>query len=148
MSVSSCSVFDQTGEISGASWIIRGNGNSDILRGLPVYLCNGKIATSLESVSEPKTADYAGLSEALVLMNPLVTKAAVQNTATDIEGKYKFSKVEPGSYFVYAPLKTSFSAAYWLVPIQVEKGGRQNIDLYNASMKSMFNKDLFEKPTY
>jgi hypothetical protein len=140
ITVSSCALLDQTCEVEGGSWIIRGTGSSDILRGLPIYLCNGKVATALEPVSEPKTADYFGLSESLTSMEPIVSKSAIQTTSTDIDGKYKFTKVEPGSYFVYAPLQTSFSVGYWLIPVQIEKGTHQKIDLYNTSMKSMYNK--------
>lgn len=63
--------------------------------------------------------------DAEIKNNPTYIK---METMTNLQGKFKFSNVAPGEYFVVVtwPSKVGMNRVFWQVPVKVEKG---DIDL-------------------
>lgn len=194
--------------ISGAIWLTRGDGSSDIQRGAKVVLLRGQVpaaaviegmkqaANELKRLAEedrddakryrgfardfqgePIKADYeekartsdaeaktkAARAEAILATIPRITAdvptknafdlvtapglewrpfvssvvnaARMADATSDVEGKYNFSGVGPGDYFLYVSLNTSLFSCAWLVPA---KAG-DKIDLFNDNARYTHN---------
>lgn len=62
---------------------------------------------------------------------------------TNFEGEYRFEKITPANYYLFAKYKTNFNEGYWLVPISIVAGKTITIDLENSNF---FNEEgVFEK---
>lgn len=147
------SQLNKTTAISGGAWIIKGGGQSDILRGLEIALCNEDVKSRLKDVIdsewhkiEMRYKDYKYITpDKYDRLNPEIMNIAVapfvlKVAITDVDGKYTINGVPKGLYYVYAVYKSSFSVAYWLIPVQVENSKSIKIDIYNANAEEIHNK--------
>jgi hypothetical protein len=73
------------------------------------------------------------------LWPPAVERLTVQQTTTDIEGKYKFADVRGGVYYVHALFATDHAVAEWLSTVVVQNNEAASIDLYNDTAVSIVN---------
>lgn len=64
--------------------------------------------------------------------------ATEARTRSDIEGKYLFSKIPKGDYYVYATYDISSKAdGEWFVPVSINSGEVQKLDLTNYNFRVM-----------
>jgi hypothetical protein len=73
------------------------------------------------------------------LRSPAVQRLTVQQTTTDIEGKYEFADVRGGIYYVHALFATDHAVAEWLSTVVVQNNEAASIDLYNDTAVSIVN---------
>lgn len=145
-------LFNKTTTISGGAWVIKGGGQSDILRGLEIALCNENVKSPLkESMEvewrriEMKYKDFQYIKpDKYDRINPEIMNIAVapfvfKIAKTDVDGKYIINDVPKGVYYIYAVYKSSFSVAYWLIPVKVESSDPIKIDIYNANAEEIHN---------
>jgi hypothetical protein len=143
-------INQKTGTISGGAWVTKEGGNSDILRGLEIVLCKANVKSELVKIRDNKWREsmvkYKTSSGYLHLnMNAMNSKVAAHKDCfrivkTGIEGKYTIADVPFGSYLLYAPYETSFSKAYWMIPVEVDSSQPLQIDLDNSNMMELYNK--------
>ena len=135
--------------IAGGAWVTKEGGNSDILRGLEIVLCKASVKPEIMHVRDSKwreiAAKYKNQSGYWYLnieaMNSKVAahKDCLDIVKTGIEGKYIIPEIPFGSYIIYAPYETSFSKAYWIVPVEVKSTKPLQIDLDNSNMTELYN---------
>jgi hypothetical protein len=53
-------------------------------------------------------------------------------TRTSVEGRYEFTGVKTGRYYVFARYQDANNILYWVQPVEV-KGGTQRVDLSNSN---------------
>ena len=70
---------------------------------------------------------------------PIVSKYAVSETTTGIDGKYTFDDVKAGEYLVYSCWQSSFSTAEWCVPVSFSSGETKTLDLCNDNSEEIVN---------
>ncbi len=156
------------GTISGAAWITKKAGQSDILRGFEITLCKVSVIQDINKLQETEialfafwlarfeqakeTGDTTSMRECLkhlskygclnlVLRRDASLKHALTTVRTDVEGKYTIPAVPFGSYYLYAGYETEFSKAYWLIPVKVESRKLISINLDNSNAREIWNKD-------
>lgn len=137
-------------KITGASWVVKEGGQSDIQRGMEIVLCNTgvvvEIGNALRSAKEELARDsirspYLILDKAFSLIGQSISKDIVQITQTDVDGKYVMTDIKPGSYLIYARYQTNFSACYWLIPVKITGAEELKINLDNSNMMECVNKN-------
>jgi len=137
-------------KISGAAWVTKSAGQSEIQRGMEIALCNESVAVRIaqtkqeidRQVSETDNpSTYLGLGVELPSFSKVVAREAVKIAKTDIDGKYIFTDVLPGKYYLYAAYANDFSVAYWLLPIEVGIAQEMKVDLDNGNMAAVYNKN-------
>jgi hypothetical protein len=85
------------------------------------------------------TQSYGDFLEAQITFLKAADKFEVVSTRTDINGKFKFAKLNPGDYAIYAEFSTKSSTVCWLVPIKIEEGKPLKLDLSNSNAKVIRN---------
>ncbi len=145
----------KTSTISGGAWVVRGGGQSDLLRGFEIVLCKTGAELELKKVindggkeenvdknkplrGDPLPEGYYRLD--IKQMRQAIAPYVIKTANTDIEGKYSLTEVPEGSYFLFAGFKSEFSVAYWLIPVSADKGKDVHIDLYNVNMEEMYDR--------
>lgn len=58
---------------------------------------------------------------------------------TDSDGKFSFSKIPAGDYFIYAYLKTPLSSICWVSPIAIKEGETTESNLTNSTARVIVN---------
>lgn len=137
-------------KISGAAWIVKGGGQSDIQRGLEIALCKDSVISAIVRAKQKVSDDfgksglsahgYYGLLAALPNMSKAVGRDAVKLVKTDVDGKYLMTNIRPGHYCLYAAYTTNFSAAYWLIPVTIAVAEEVKIDFENGNIMESHNK--------
>lgn len=143
--------------ITGGAWINNAAGQSEIIRGLEVALCDESKRAELMKIRDSKwekewlkVSESPGIEKSawanywgykilpLEEMNSFVSKNAVKVATTNIDGKYTISNIPKGSYFLYAPYVTKFSKCYWVIPVNLE-ANQINIDINNSNIQEVYN---------
>ncbi len=136
------SALAESSRIVGSAFITRRSGESTILRGLHVYLCDATFESIYhnhikshypEGLAAPAAFEIDFLAVTYELPN--WTKAT---TTTDVNGKYEFRDVAPGQYCVFAKLTTDQSVATWVVAVRVDKGST-TLDLTSNNTANIVN---------
>jgi hypothetical protein len=153
-----------TGEIAGSAYLVRGNGESILLRDFQVTLLH-PAAEQLwhESVThEPKNSvgakkDYlakTNFDSDLHMFDEWLTakreigepplaprriSLVLGQSRTDVDGKFEFSDIEPGQYIIYAAFKSEPSTVCWFAPITVAAGGTVQFNLTNSTARVIVN---------
>jgi hypothetical protein len=70
----------------------------------------------------------------------IVRRLQVRETISDIDGKYSFSDVTGGIYYVYALFSTDHATAEWLHTVVIQSAENQSVNLYNATAVVIANK--------
>lgn len=114
-------------KISGAVWVTKKTGESDIQRGLQIYLCTERARSRLFSYY---MVDH---------LTEVIKNDVLSVTTTDVNGKFAFESVKPGSYCLCAEYDTAFSNAVWFVPVDVSNSDA-TVDLFNGNFRCSQNK--------
>jgi hypothetical protein len=154
-----------SGEIEGSAYLVRGNGESIVLRDLQVTLLHPAAKGLWEEkvTHEPKDSvgakkDYfakthfdSDLHEFDLWLDvkrdigdppPLAPRresVVIRRTRTDVDGKFAFSDVERGEYIIYAAFRSEASTACWFAPISVPSGGTVHLNLTNSTARVIVN---------
>ena len=144
-------VNKRTATISGGAWVTKEAGNSDILRGLEIALCQASVKPEIKRVRDNKWRESIYKNKTPIgywhlnieAMNSKVSsqKDCFQVVRTGIEGKYTIPDVPFGSYFLYAPYETSVAKAYWMIPIEIKSTKPIQVDLDNSNMMELYNRE-------
>ncbi len=133
--------------ISGGAWVVKGGGQSDILRGLDIALLEPnkqmrlKIRLLRKESLEKYSNQYAELSSDIRDISTIVAPYVIKRVKTNIDGKYEIKDVQGGKYFLYSCYKTSFSVAYWFIPVKIGSNEPIEIDFENSNMTELYNKE-------
>ena len=144
-------VNKRTATISGGAWVTKEAGNSDILRGLEIALCQASVKPEIKRVRDNKWRESIYKNKTPIgywhlnieAMNSKVSsqKDCFQVVRTGIEGKYTIPDVPFGSYFLYAPYETSVAKAYWMIPVEIKSTKPIQVDLDNSNMMELYNRE-------
>jgi len=156
-------ILAKYGTIYGHAYVTVGSGESYMARGIDVYLIPkspefDKRNTDLEKnklkilsyktnvlINVPSegqaVAEHIGrLATAINLVKEYIEKSEIfysgsasEVTKASYEAEYKFEKIIPGNYYLYAKYKTKFNEGYWLVPVIVGKNKAIAVDLDNSN---------------
>lgn len=152
--IPAANVFATKGSIDGGafiSWEIRG---SEVLRGQDIALCKDSFKLSFDAdpfLREMSKDRYTPMEAedfklAMSRLTTLFRTDRVAQTATDIDGKYKFADIEPGNYNLvsiyvhdetFGRSRNCKGCAYWIVPVTVSEGSA-HCDLKNNNMTGTF----------
>lgn len=123
--------------VTGAVWVTKGSGESDIQRGMKVILCK-------PGATEGYQKWRMGVSPVMPqLVDPynFVSLHQLSSTTSDVDGKFSFSHVPPGTFYVFAKYESAFSYAVWFVPITVSDCDIK-VDLCNNNFDYTTNKSF------
>ena len=144
-------VNKRTATISGGAWVTKEAGNSDILRGLEIALCQASVKPEIKRVRDNKWRERLYKNKTPIgywhlnieAMNAKVSAhtGCFQVVKTGIEGKYTIPDVPFGSYFLYAPYETSVAKAYWMIPVEIKSTKPIQVDLDNSNMMELYNRE-------
>jgi len=109
-----------------------------------IVSCSNRVIseTSFETYNAMQVAlkNISSLSEAWRLSREFIIKSSIfysgsatELTKTNIEGEYKFEKINPSDYYIYVKYKTNFNEGYWFVPITVKADTVITLDLDNSN---------------
>jgi len=101
----------------------------------------GKITSSEDLQSAYKRFAFANDYWGTTYFYACAATAVRQEVHADSEGKFTFTGVPPGRYYVYALMNNSTSFIEWLVPINVAGGKEVRCDLYNENAATIYNKN-------
>jgi hypothetical protein len=173
-----------TVDLKGGAWVIKGGGQSDILRGLNIYVIKQEVLTAdlhevlakirnhpylselgsdirnlpnypgdrvveLEKLYHAIRFAVSGMSDKIKMIHReydalwlgIFTTALVAEATTNIDGKYEIKGLKGGHYLIYANATTRFYDIEWLIPLNIEKSGEVNKDLFNETAAQILNKD-------
>lgn len=123
-------------------------GSTNPLDGLELVLCRPEVEKAvietrdtkwLENAS-PRTFGNGYDNLDLHAMGRAALHYEVQRATTDGFGQFSLAGMPPGSYIIYGQYKSRYAAGYWLVPVTVEAGKVTSLDLSNANMKEIYNR--------
>jgi len=124
--------------IEGSAYITKTNGASTVLRDLRVILLsNAQIRWS--SYVKPATVYSEGFNEEklrsdLAQFSGSMADLVIAETTTDADGKYKFSNIAPGDYYLFAQYSGVDSTIGWFIPMNIQQGsGSSEINLANST---------------
>lgn len=158
--VAGCSAPTQkAASLSGHVYVTLQSGESNIGRGIEVILIkdnegfkNGQtqiaaVETALKEKINRGTAkatdidqinplsELIGLAKRHIIeINMFYAASAFQKARADIEGFYQFTGIPTGQYYLYARYQTSMDEGHWFVPIILQGGISQEIDLSNHNL--------------
>lgn len=131
-----------TSRIHGAAWLTKGNGQSNLLRGLEVSTCDLSVADVMERERIKTWKKLYEISSSHDLVNSIdygtplinaieseVTPHIISTVHADVDGKYEISNAHSG--YLYARFVDAYSGAIWLVPVIVKPGEDVTLDLDN-----------------
>jgi hypothetical protein len=132
----------EVARIVGSAFITRRSGESTILRGLQVYLCDATFESiyhnHIKSHYPEGLAAPAAFEIDFLAVNYELPNWTKATTTTDINGKYEFRDIAPGQYCIFAKLTTNQSVATWVVSVRVDKG-TTTLDLTNNNTANIVN---------
>lgn len=136
-----------TGTISGAAWLTKRGGQSDILRGLDIHICDPATVDVLTdkhvktNIAMYEEAAPSGLTEnvdfgggAAKAIDQAVKPHIKYSITSDIDGKFSV-ELPAGRYVIYAKQSSLLDCAVWLLPIEIEGGENKTINLENHNTK-------------
>jgi len=156
-------VLSKYGTISGHAYITVGSGESNMARGIEVYLIpnspefnkknaileknmagiisySNNVLSSMSTNFNEVATGIGNLSAAFYMVKEYKEKSyifyigsAKESVKTNFEGEYKFEKIISGDYYIYAKYKTGFNEGHWLVAVSVKPNNITNLDLGNSN---------------
>lgn len=167
LSAAKAQVDQAADQVLGTAYVSRRNGDSIILRGLQVVLCDKEIKPAWEEALKGLKDQEGGpfddtlqrlrreggqptpLKEAMrvkmastlaTLFEQLSLKKYTKSTTeTNVDGKFRFKGQAEGEYFVYVRFQTANSVACWMLPITIQSNKPVELEVNNSNAAVIVN---------
>jgi len=69
-----------------------------------------------------------------------IARDVVVDVTTSVDGKYNLTNVSRGQWYLYAAIDTRSVLTEWLIPLNAQKSGQTQIDLFNDNAVNIVNR--------